>query len=98
MTIGADELLGIAKRLCGSPPADLEGRWPRAVALLTRQSLEVSIDDYWTQRAPEVGTSRAWRPKLLCLEAYLGDPVLSGDIHQMWATLSRACHVHAYEL
>ncbi|MBM3673042.1 MAG: hypothetical protein FJW86_12805 [Actinobacteria bacterium] len=94
----AGELLDVARRLSAYPPADLAGRWPRAVALLTRQSLEIAIDDFWADRATAVAQSRAWRPKLLCLETYLKDPELGREINQLWAALSRACHVHAYEL
>lgn len=94
----AAELLDLARALCAAPPGALEGRWPRAVALLTRQSLEVTLDDFWAERAPGVGESRAWRPKLLCLDAYLDDHDLGRDLYQTWATLSRACHVHAYEI
>lgn len=96
--LNSGDLLDLARELCAEPPADLEGRWPRAVALLTRQALEVTLDDFWAERAPAVGSSRAWRPKLLCLDGYLDDHDLGRDVYQTWATLSRACHVHAYEL
>jgi hypothetical protein len=94
----ADHLLETARGLCDGPPPGLEGRWPRAAALLTRQALEVAVDDYWAARAPGVGASRAWRPKLLCLDEYLPDRSVARNVHQTWGALSRACHLHPYEL
>jgi hypothetical protein len=58
----------------------------------------MALDDYWNARASKIAASRAWRPKLLCLESYLPDHTLARDLYQSWGTLSRACHVHPYEL
>lgn len=94
----SEELLATARALCADPPPALEGRWPRAVALLTRQALELAIDDYWQARAPGVAECRAQRPKMLCLPEYLSDRALSREAHQTWVVLSGACHQHAYVL
>ena len=97
-TTTPESLLGTARELCADPPVALEGRWPRAVALLTRQALELALDEYWDERAPGIGKCRAQRPKMLCLHEYLPDHALSRDAHQTWVALSGACHQHAYVL
>ena len=74
------------------------GIWPRATALLTRQSLELALDDLWHRRAPGVEQCSA-RAQLLCLPSYLrGNEVLAEQVAYAWSGLSRACHHHAYEL
>ncbi len=91
------ELIDAARQLCQRRDADLDGRWPRASAILARQALEQALDNYWEQTRPEVAQVRAQHPKLLCLPSYL-DPESARLAAQVWVTLSRACHHHAYEL
>lgn len=67
-----------------------------AAALLTRQSLEVTLDRYWSHRAPAVAAS-PMRTQLLCLATYADDDT-AGRAAIAWSTLSRACHRHPYEL
>lgn len=68
--------------------------WPRAAAVLGRQSLEMSLDQLWIARAP--GTEAcSTRAQLICLSSYL-DPELAGAVGYAYA-LSRACHHHPYE-
>ena len=43
-TATPESLLGTARDLCADPPAALEGRWPRAVALLKAKN-RLSADD-----------------------------------------------------
>jgi hypothetical protein len=92
----ARELLSAARTLVNTSAPDTRGLWPRAAALLSRQSLEVALKTYWSYVAP--GTEEAsMRAQLLCLDGYLPAP-LSRQAHQAWASLSRASHHHAYEL
>jgi hypothetical protein len=91
-------LLKVARQLCDRPAADLAGRWPRAVAILTRAALEAILDDYWQIHAPGVDRCAAQRPKMLCLPSYLDNAALAHTTYQTWASLSAACHRHAYEL
>jgi hypothetical protein len=87
------------------PDAATAGVWPRAAALLARQSLEVALKTYWSAKSG--GTEEAsMRAQLLCLEAMLGAGDAAGGgsgntarrAHAAWGALSRACHHHAYEL
>lgn len=74
----------------------LVGVWPRAAALLTRQAVEDAMTRVLAARAP--GAERcANRPRLLCLREYVPDE-LAERASFLWATLSRACHHHPYEL
>jgi hypothetical protein len=97
MTTTPDVLLAEAQRLLESRAADLRGTWPRAVALLTRQAVEQTLDDLWRWKAP--GTERASRrAQLLCLGSYIGDEALAQEVRYAWAALSRACHHQPYEV
>jgi hypothetical protein len=93
-----DELLRVARDLCDRPSAELAGRWPRAAAIVARAALEAVLDEYWRTRAPDVAEVLAARAKMLCLSAYLGDDDLAHSTYESWASLSHACHRHAYEL
>jgi hypothetical protein len=74
----------------------LIGVWPRAAALLARQAVEDAMGRALATRAP--GAERcANRPRLLCLREYVPDELAERTAF-LWATLSRACHHHAYEL
>jgi hypothetical protein len=93
----ARDLLALARSLIDRDSIDTRGLWPRAAVLLARQSLEVALKTYWSKQAPgaeQCSTSA----QLLCLGAYAGDEELGRRAHQVWATLSRASHAHAYEL
>ncbi|MCZ7588256.1 MAG: hypothetical protein M5U27_05205 [Gaiella sp.] len=74
----------------------LIGVWPRAAALLARQAVEDAMTRVLAVRAP--GAERcANRPRLLCLREYVPDELAERTAF-LWATLSRACHHHPYEL
>jgi hypothetical protein len=89
------QLLSAADDLLSEPSAAWSGRWPRAVALLTRQALERSMDELWAVRAPAAMSASA-RVQLLCLRAVV-DPDLARRAAWTWSALSRACH-HSYDL
>jgi hypothetical protein len=92
----AGELLSAARTVAKQSGGDTRGLWPRASALLARQSLEVALKTYWSAVAP--GTEKvSMRAQLLCLEGYL-PPAIARQAHQAWTALSRASHHHAYEL
>jgi hypothetical protein len=92
----AQGLLNTARALVERPGMGTRGLWPRASALLARQSLEVALKTYWSAVAP--GAEEAsMRAQLLCLERYLS-PGVARQAHQVWTALSRASHHHAYEL
>lgn len=81
----------------GAREAGMHGLWPRAVALLARQSLERGLDDLWAAVAPRVlGSSR--KAQLLSLGQFVRDRELVDGVRHAWHGLSRACHHHSYEL
>ena len=93
----ARELLASARSLIDRHSTDTRGLWPRAAVLLTRQSLEVALKTFWSLKAP--GTEDcSTRAQVLCLSAFTGDDDLGRRAHQVWMVLSRASHVHPYEL
>jgi hypothetical protein len=90
------ELLGLADDVLSVPPPGLEGRWPTAVALMLRQSLEGSLHALWRAVAAPVDLASE-TTQLLCLRSQI-DPALARRVAYAWAALSRASHHHAYEL
>ena len=91
------ELLGHAYAVLDEPPRVLEGRWPRAVALLARQALEASLADLWQKRDVRMGWATE-RAQLLCLPPVLGDAAVAANAALAWNALSEACHAHPYDL
>jgi hypothetical protein len=74
----------------------ISGWRTQAIATLTRQALETSIDAYWADIAP--GAERAtMNVQLLCLPLYAGAEV-AGLAGAAWSALSGVCHVRAYDL
>ena len=87
----------MARQLLDRATPETAGMWPRTAALLARQALEMSVDEFWVaQRIPL--ESCATRQQLICLREYLKDPELAGRVHHAWNALSDACHQHPYEL
>ncbi len=75
----------------------LSGVWPRATVFLARQALEEGLDRLWANTFP--GVEQASRStQLICMGQLLNDEVLVADVRSAWASLSRACHHHHYEL
>jgi hypothetical protein len=91
------ELLDDAERILGEPRYSVAGVWPRAVALLARQAIEVAMLQFWMVRAPglEWCTIHA---QLLCLPDYVPDREVAESASHAWSSLSRVCHHHPYEL
>ena len=73
------------------------GIWPRAAAFLTRQALEEALADLWRSTHPAMEHT-SWSTQLACLPEVVDDPSLILDVRSAWASLSRACHYHHYEL
>jgi hypothetical protein len=94
--ISAGEVLEMARGLLDRAEPVSSGLWPRAVALLGRQALEMSMDELWRQRG--VGMEQcSTHAQLLCLSLFIEEP-LAERADYAWRSLSRACHHHAYEL
>lgn len=71
-------------------------RRTRAAALLARSALEHLIDTRLTAAGHDLSEANQ-RSKLICLRT-LVDPERGPAIEAAYATLSQACHHHAYEL
>ena len=87
--------------LAGNPSS--KGVWLRAAVFLTRGVLEREVDRLW--RVAFGGKGRTNRhTQFVCLKQLARDdridmdPVMAEDIHSAWASLSRACHHHEYDL
>ena len=91
------ELLQAADDLLNRPDLALQGAWPRAVALLGRQALEGSLDQFWEVEFTNMKYASR-RTQTLCLEQFIRDRDLTDGIRESWAALSRACHHHPFEL
>ena len=89
--------LDLAETLLRTELPVMRGRWPRAVALLTRQSLEETMGELWTGSLPAMAATSA-RAQLLCLPAYLADDETAEAAAHAWGWLSQACHHRVYEL
>lgn len=90
------DLLVAADELLATPIASMAGRWPRAVALLTRQAIEGTLFDLWRAVSPGVEAA-PMRAQLLVLRQSIA-PAVAAEAEYAWAALSRACHHHPYEL
>lgn len=89
------------KRITVSTDRATASVWPRASALMARQSLEAALDEFWQTRAPADARDCArtsTHAQLLCLRRYLDDGDLAGRVAWAWSGLSRACHHHAYDM
>ncbi len=93
----AHDLVSVARDLIRIDDPRTTGLWARAAAILARQSIEASMDQLWQLRSPGMRHTSA-RCQLLCLGDFLHDPALAGRVSVTWSALSRACHVHVYEL
>ena len=91
-------LAAAARGVLHEPPAAASGGWPRMVAVLTRQALEQALAEFWASVPGAAGVSRCtYRTQFACLPFYL-NAATAREAEYLWATLSEACHYHAYEL
>jgi hypothetical protein len=93
----AHDLVSAARDLIRIDDPRTASLWPRAAALLARQSIESSLDALWALRSPGMRSTTA-RCQLLCLGYFLRDAELAGRVSLTWSELSRACHLRVYEL
>jgi hypothetical protein len=94
----AAELLDAARRLLTEKDAASAGLWPRAAAMLGRQSLEASLAEFWRSQAAGLEEA-SFKTQLLCLPAFLGTKdSLAGRINHVWWSLTRVCHYNPYRL
>lgn len=93
-----EDLLDTARELLARPDAKAKGIWPRAAAHLCRQALEASLDQFWSQRLPDMENVHSMRAQLICLPTYFEPDALAREIAYAWSALSAACHHCTYEL
>lgn len=94
---GALELLAHCRTLVNSDDWALSFWWGRGAAVLARQAIELSLDEFWAQRAMPMMIAST-RAQFLGLRLYYCDLATTSDGYVTWALLSRACHHHPYEL
>jgi hypothetical protein len=91
-------LVAAARGVLDEPSAASSGGWPRMVAVLTRQALEQALAEFWVAAPGTAGLLHCnYRTQFTCLPFYL-DAATAREADYLWATLSEACHYHAYEL
>ncbi len=91
------EMLSAATRLVDEPLPATDGFWSRAAAILIRQALEGSLDEFLAEHAP--GSQHAtFKAQLIVLRILHPDAALAGRVGYTWAALSRATHHQGYEL
>jgi len=96
MSHDAFRRLAVADRILTRPDLVEDGAWPRTCTWLIRLALEHGLDDFWAAHNPPVAeVSR--RAQLLTLTRTV-DTDLGRQANELWHTLSRAAHHHAYEL
>ncbi len=93
----AHALVAAARDLARIETAATAGLWPRAAALLARQSLEAAMARLWAATAPGLERTSG-RCQVLCVGTLLGDPDLGGRVTLAWNVLSEACHHRVYRL
>lgn len=86
-------LLDAAETLLEDAGDHLPGAWPRAVALLARQALELLVEG----RVPPSLRSAPFSVRLFWLRQD-GDKEEAERLAATWSALSEACHFHGYEL
>jgi hypothetical protein len=91
------ELLALAEALLHRSRPETAGLWPRASALLMRQSLEAELDAFWRCKDLEGLRGLPTHQQLICLRSYVAEEV-AGAVDSAWNSLSRACHHGAFEL
>ncbi|SFN48876.1 hypothetical protein SAMN05216207_101548 [Pseudonocardia ammonioxydans] len=89
--------LAVADRILNDPDLVEYGAWPRTCTWLVRLALEHGLDDFWAAHNPAMAAVRSRRAQLLTLSLTV-DPSLGARATELWHTLSRAAHHHAYEL
>ena len=93
----APKLLQLADGIMAKPTGIMIDRWPRATAALGRQAIENAMDVFWHKTEPSIARA-PMRAQLLSLPVYFPDEQMAESISSTWASLSRACHYHPYEL
>ena len=91
------ELLALSRTLVSSDNWASSYWWGRGSAVLARQAVELALEEFWMERAPEMREASA-RGQFLAVRLYLEDETLAAEGHATWSLLSRACHHHPYDL
>lgn len=97
MSHDAFRRLAVADRVLAEPELVEDGAWPRVCTWLIRLALEHGLDDFWAFQNPAMAEVTSRRAQLLTLTRTV-DADLGSRATELWHTLSRAAHHHAYEL
>ncbi|GAA4682371.1 hypothetical protein GCM10023215_15450 [Pseudonocardia yuanmonensis] len=96
MSHDAFRRLAVADRILKEPELVEHGAWPRTCTWLIRLAFEHGLDDFWATHDPAIAEVTR-RAQLLTLTRTI-DQDLGSRATELWHTLSRAAHHHAYEL
>ena len=80
---GALEMLALCRTLVNSDDWALSFWWGRGAAVLARQAVELSLDEFWAQRAMPMMLASA-RGQFLALRLYYEDPAATSDGYVTW--------------
>lgn len=83
--------------MTGKEGSRAKGAWARGAALLTRQAIEASLKELWSERSPDLARCPA-RIQLICLPAAGVEAVIARQVRHTWPLLSAACHHHPYDV
>jgi hypothetical protein len=92
-----EELLASAAALIASGTKGATAVWPKAAAVLTRQALEISVQQRLARVDPTLAGA-SMRSQLVCLHVVAKDKDAAASAALAWSSLSSACHYHPYEL
>lgn len=91
------QLVTLARALLDRPSREASGVWPRAVALIGRQALELALSRSSARNLPGLEKCSV-RAQLSCLARVPALRDWAADSAQLWQVLSQVCHHHPYEL
>ena len=90
------ELLALARSVVTEAPRAVGADRTIAAALLTRQALEVAMNDWWALKLPAMADTKD-RAQQITLRFY-AEPATADDAIWAWTRLSAICHHHAYAM
>lgn len=94
------DLLRDAAGLLDHPIDDVGTSWNRAAAVITRQTIEQTLNRFWKVTAVDMQWAN-WAEKWAAAPAYFDAPAEARAVtqaHYSWEALSEACHHRGYDL
>ena len=92
-----ETLIATGRRFIDTDAWHLSYWWSRAAAMMARQAMELSLEQFWSAHAPGARQASG-RAQFLALHALDVPAAVVAEGHVTWSALSRACHHHPYDL